>query len=465
MVSRSLRIYSGHHRGKRGVTPYWFAWVCLGMLGGCGECCMWNIGLGKSGLGRSGRQSRAGLITFGTLFSCAVVIFGCGLGSTAGAGTSTPTLPRATATPTSPPHALAWFQQDGAGVGQIWASVNDGAAHQVTHMVRPAGDCVRDQHWSPPVFSPDLSHIVGGWGSGACGDGPEEGDLYVVDASTGAASAVQGTTYAGNILLSVRQAGWVNNTTIWWISGQTVYEYTLGAAHSTALGDIAGSSGSSYTSAMDAVLRGNTLFFGTVSGTVNVTTRTFALKRFDMTSHALIPGSVNMGSDHICVCSPGDRTEPGFDVSADGSHIVFQRVAASASDSGEGIASSQFFYAHADGSSASQIASFATSTSFTRIQFSPNGHFVSIARAFPSPSVLTASVTSAGASGDPNLHVYHPDGSTFAVWDWRGTTLWTGTSEVSGDTTASDVERFTVGTAAGSVSAAGGNNPWYTIGQ
>ncbi|MGZ6308630.1 MAG: hypothetical protein ACXWP6_19435 [Ktedonobacterales bacterium] len=413
-------------------------------------------------------RSRAGLITIGTLVSSAIILFGlagCAPSSPSASVIGTPTPPGPTATPAPPPHALAWFQQDGAGVGQIWASVNDGPAHQVTHMAAPSGDCVRDQHWSPPVFSPDLAHIVGGWGSGACGDGPEQGDLYVIDAATGAASPVQGTTHPANILLSVRQAGWVNNATIWWTSSQAVYEYTLGAAHSTALGDIASSSGSSYTFAPDAVLRGNTLFFATVSGTSGVYTRTFALKRFDMTSHAVLPGSISLGSDHICVCSPGDRTEPGFDVSADGTHIVFQRVTASAGDTGEGIASSQFFYANADGGSASRIASYATSSTFTRMQFSPNGQFVSIARAFPSPSVLTASVTSAGASGDPNLHVYHPDGSTYAVWDWRGATLWTGTTDVAGDSTAPNVERFTLGTAAGSVGAAGGNNPWYTIGH
>jgi len=409
-------------------------------------------------------RSRAGLITVGALFSAAIVLFGCALGSPSVIGTPTPLGP--TATPTPPPHALAWFQQDGAGVGQIWASVNDGAAHQVTHMAAPSGDCVRDQHWSPPVFSPDLAHIVGGWGSGACGDGPEQGDLYMVDATTGAATAVQGPMYPGNILLSVRQAGWVNNTTIWWTSGQTVYEYRLGDAHGTALGDIASSSGNSYTYAPDAVLRGNTLFFASVSGTSGVTTRTFALKRFDMTSHSVVPGSVSLGSDHICVCSPGDRTEPGFDVSADGTHIVFQRVTPSAGDGGEGIASSQFFYANADGSGASRIASYATSSTFARMQFSPNGQLVSISRAFPSPSVLTASVTSAGASGDPNLHFYNPDGSTYAVWDWRGAALWTGTADVGGGSTPPpNVERYTLGTPAGSVGAAGGNNPWYSIGR
>lgn len=352
-------------------------------------------------------------------------------------------------------------------MGQIWASVNDGPAHQVTHMAVPAGDCVRDQHWSPPVFSPNLTHIVGGWGSGACGDGPEQGDLYVVDATTGAAIAVQGPSYPAGILLSVRQAGWLNNTTIWWADSRTVFMYTLGAAHGVALGNIGSSSGSSYVSANDAVLRGNTLYYVATSGTSGVTTLTYSLRRFDMTSHAVLPGAVSLGSAKVCVCSPGDRTEPGFDVSADGAHIVYQRVSASASDSGEGIASSQFFYAHADGSGASRIASYATSNTFARMRFSPNGQFVSVSRAFSSPSVFTASVTSPGASGDPNLHFYHPDGSTYAMWSYNGATLYTGTQDVGAysPSTPPNVERYTVGSSAGSIGYVGGNNPWYTIGS
>lgn len=411
-------------------------------------------------------RPRAGIITLGAIVSSAIVLFGCSLGSSSASVVGTATTTSATATPTAPPHALAWFQEDGSGVGQIWASINDGPAHQVTHMAQPAGDCVRDQHWSPPVFSPNLTHIVGGWGSGACGDGPEQGDLYVVDASTGAAATVPSqSSTPGNILLSVRQAGWVNNTTIWWTDGHTVYEYVLGAAHSTALGDIASNSGNSYTYGADAVLRGNTLFVAMVSGTSAVLHRTFAFRRFDMTTHALLPGSINLGSDSICECSLGNIMQPGFDVSADGSHIVYQVVTPATGSGAVGIAGSQFFYAHADGSAASRIASYATSTSFAYIQLSPNGHLASISNAYPSPSILTASVTSAGAKGDPNLHFYSPDGSTYAVWDWQGASIWAGTEDIGGGSASPNVERYTLGAGSGSVAEAGGNNPWYTIGS
>lgn len=417
-------------------------------------------------LNRSRPSSGLGLA--GALLALALAILGCSLGTTgggtAGGGTSGPT-----ATPTPPQHALAWFQMDGSNVGQIWASVNDGAAHQVTHVSAPSGDCVRDQHWSPPVFSPDLHHILAAWGSGACGDGPEQGDLFVIDAATGATSPVGGGPEGTGLLLSRRQAGWIDNNTVWWITYHNVYQLTLGSSTPTILGTIASSSGSTFVFPLDAVLRGHTLFYVTATETSPAppsSTITYALHRFDMTSHTVLAGSADLGSSRQCQCSPGDRSEPGFDASPDGAHIVYQRVTPNSNADADGVASSQFFYANADGSGASRIASYATSTSFTRIQISPNGHLVAIARALSSPSVLTASVTSAGNSGDPDLNFYNPDGFSYPVWAWDSGSFWVSTQEIDSvyPPNTGNVEHFTVGTPAGTVGFAGGSNPWYTIG-
>jgi hypothetical protein len=384
-----------------------------------------------------------------------------GGGSTAGGGTTTgPTAP-----PTAPPRALAWFQVDGAGAGQIWASINGDSARQITHMAALSGDCVRDQHWSPPVFSPNMSHVVGGWGSGACGDGPEQGDLYTVDAASGAAAPAGGACFH-NIRLSLRQTGWVNNNTIWWIDGQHVYTQPLGGACAT-LGTIGSSGGSSYTYAEDAVLRGNTLFYVVATGSGSVTNITYALRRFDMTTHAVLGGSIDLGSTHPCACSPGDASSPGFDVSADGAHVVYQKVSPAASGSAqEGVASSKFYYAGADGSGVAQIASCGTSTSFARMQLAPNGQQVAVARALSSPSVFTASVSSGGACADPNMRFYAPDAYSYPVWKWDSTTFWASTREIAQvyPPTTGNVEHFDFGVKPGSVGVAGGANPWYTIG-
>lgn len=410
---------------------------------------------------RTRRRSIPFILT--ALLACAIIFFGCGLSSAGGSSTSTGSTPDASSgggstpaapTPTTPPapHALAWFQTDSHSVGQIWASVNGGAAHQVTHMPSSTADCRYNEHWSPPVFSPNMSKIVAAWGSADCTDGPEHGPIYVINATTGAAAKLSST----DIRLSLRQAGWIDNSHIWWIDGRHLHQYVVGGSDS-----VLGTLTSSF--AEDAVLRGNTLFFsvGTGSG--------YILKRFDMSSHTVLAGSVNLGATNPCQCSRNDALTPGFDISADGSHIVFQRVSPASGTSGdaEGVASSQFFYANADGSGATRIATVATAASMVKMQISPNGLLVAVARAEPTPSVFTASVSSAGLSGDPNLHFYSPDGRSYPVWKTDSATFWASTKDLDDvySPTFGNMEHFNVGTGAGSVGAAGGANPWYTIGS
>jgi hypothetical protein len=394
------------------------------------------------------------------LLACAIVFFGCGLptpggssaSSTPSGGTPSGSTPAAaTPTPPPPPHALAWFQADSHGVGQIWASVNGGAAHQVTHMPADTAECRYDAHWGQPVFSPDLSKIVAGWGSAACTDGPENGPVYIIKASTGAATKVPGS----NIRLSLRNAGWINNSSIWWSDGRHLNKYTVGGSAS-----VLGTLTSSYSS--DAVLRGNTLFFSVGSGSG------YVLKRFDLSSHTVLAGSISMGTTNPCVCSRNDALSPGFDVSRDGSHIVYQKTAPVSGSGGdeEGVASSQFFYANADGSGASRIASYATAHSMVKMQISPNGRLVAVARANPAPNVFTASVTSLGASGDPDLHFYTPGAVSYPVWKTDSATFWASTKDLDEvyPPTTGNMEHFDVGASSGSVGASGGANPWYTIG-
>jgi hypothetical protein len=124
------------------------------------------------------------------------------------------------------------------------------------------------------------------------------------------------------------------------------------------------------------------------------------------------------------------------------------------------VASSQFFYANADGSGASRIASYATAASFAPMQLAPNGAMVAVTHALPSPSVFTASVTSAGARGDPGLTFYSTDAGSYPAWNWDGRSFWASASLRSGD-----LVQFTVGTPAGVVATLGGHNPWSAIGH
>jgi hypothetical protein len=406
------------------------------------------------------RRASLGLVAVIVLL--ALVSMACG--TTSGSGTTTAT---ATATPTPPPHVLAWFQTDSANVGQVWASTNGAAPSQITHMTIPSGECVRNNNWVPPIFSPDLHHIVSSWSLTSCGDiGPSD-DLYVVDASSGAATAVPQDP-GGEYQLSERSAGWIDNNTIWFIDQFDIAQVTLGGTP-TSLARIGTDTGNHWVNLADAVLRGHTLFY--VTRTINTITSgtdvnfTYALHRFDMTSHTTLPGSVDLGSAWDCQCNSqaafrNSVLTPGFDVSADGSHIVYQRVAPNSSPTSSGVASSQFFYANADGSGASRIASYATAASFAAMQLAPNGQVVAVTNALPAPSVFSASVTSPGNHGDPGLTFYSANAGSYPAWDWDSHGF-----SASGDFISGDLLHFTVGTTAGSVAVTGGHNPWSAIGS
>jgi hypothetical protein len=411
------------------------------------------------------QRFKHGLITSSGLLALALAIFGCAVGGGTSGGGGTTGGP--TATPTPPPHALAWFQNDSAGVGQVWASLNGGAASQITHLTVPSGECVRDDNFVPPVFSPDLRHIVTSWSITSCGDiGPAD-DLYVVDVSSGAASLVARDS-GGLYFLRQRSAGWVDNSTLWFIDQLNLEQVAIGGAPTT-LARIGTDTGNHQISLMDAVLRGHTLFY--VTETINTITSSsnveydYALRRFDMSTHTTLGGPVNLGSAWDCQCTAhtpfsSSGLTPGFDVSSEGSHIVYQRVTPNSSTTSSGVASSQFFYANADGSGASRIASYATAASFAPMQLAPNGATVAVAHALPAPGVFTASVTSPGLRGDPGLTFYTTDAGSYPAWSWDGRSFSASASFISGD-----IVQFTVGTPAGAVVTPGGHNPWSAIGS
>lgn len=411
------------------------------------------------------QRFKRGLITASGLLALALAIFGCAVGGGTSSGGGTTGGP--TATPTPPHHALAWFQNDSAGVGQIWASLNGGAASQITHLTVPSGECVRDDNFVPPVFSPDLRHIVSSWSFTSCGDiGPPD-DLYVVEVSTGAATLVQSDPGGLNSFRQ-RSAGWVDNSTLWFIDMLDIEQVTIGGAPTT-LATIGTETGNHQITLLDAVIRGHILLYTTE--TINTITSDsnveydYALQRFDLSTHTALGGSVNLGSAWDCQCASrasyaSSVLSPGFDVSSDGSHIVYQKVTPNSSTTSSGVASSQFFYANADGGGASRIASYATAASFVAMQLAPNGATVAVTHALPSPSVFTASVTSPGLRGDPGLTFYTTDAGSYPAWNWDGRSFWASASLRSGD-----LVQFTVGTPAGAVVTLGGHNPWSAIGS
>lgn len=406
------------------------------------------------------------------LFAFALAFAGCSSSPTStststGGGTSTPH-PTATtagggsgggsgATPTpapavAPPHAFAWYQYDSASVPQIWASLNGGVPAQITHVAADHSVCVDQIAWSPPVFSPDLTHIVAALGSFNCGDGVMSGAVAVVTVSSGAVAVVPGSGGTNDIRINQREAGWVNNSTIWYINYNGLYTYPLGGGSATLVNAL--------SNPEEGALRGSTFFWsnGGQSGPQH-------LQRFDLSSHSALPGVISLGSTGSCACSPGDYRTPGWDASADGSHVVYQ-VATPSSAMPGGVASSTFYYANADGSGASQIAHVVVTNHAARLLLSPNGARVAMSAALPSPSVITASVSSPGTSSDPNMHFYHPDGVAFPVWKWDSSTFWVATKEDTEGLSApaGNIYAFTVASTSSTLAQSGAYNPWYTIG-
>src|SRR5262249_10312034 len=145
--------------------------------------------------------------------------------------------------------------------------------------------------------------------------------------------------------------------------------------------------------------RGHIVFFSVLTADHPSLAGTFVLKRFDLSTRKMLPGKIFLGSNFVCaiggvgICDIPDASAPGFDVFADGAHVVYQRIAptASADPDHEGIAGSLFFFDTADGGGPSRIAGYATARAMARLQLAPTGRLVAIARAEPVPSIFTAS--------------------------------------------------------------------------
>lgn len=402
------------------------------------------------------------------LAGVALAISGCasatgtatGGASTTATATATHTSVAApTATPRpAPPHAFAWYQRDAHDTAQIWASINGAAPRQITHVpaTPPPDTCVTNKNaWSPPFFSPDLSHIYAVEGNPQCGGGSiAQGVGYIINPTTGAMTHVPGPNVTGmygfTVPAEMRGGGWIDNSTVWFTTFDTFYTYHLGDAHSVELPGF--STIGQYNGLNDAVVRGSTLFFElTVSSS---TQEVYSLRRYDLSTHTMIPGSISLGTSGINVYTglPGQAISPGWDVSPDGSHIVYQVV----TKSGSGIGGTKIFYANADGSGATRIASALITAHLICMQFSPDGQWVAFTTALPSPATLTASVSSAGGSGDPTFHGYSTDTTSYPVWKWDSSEFW---AQASGG-----LYHFMRGGSSG-LGVAGGLNPWYTIGS
>jgi hypothetical protein len=382
---------------------------------------------------------------------CVLLVCSAGCGASAG-GTGLPG-PKGS----GPPHALAWVRQDGQGIPQVWASVNDRTPNQITHQAGPAPAC-GNAILGAPMLAPDLRYIAVADGN-TCGSGQVTGQLLIIDVATGHAAPAP-LPGGDTMLTDERSYGWIDASTLFAVGSFGGMQLTLGAATPTLLPGLPGST-------VEAVARGQTLFFLTADRSTagSVTTYHAMLHRYDLGAQRVMAGAIDLGRFTLCQCAPGNYHFPGWDASPDGTHVVYQLVAPevvahAAGASPVGIASQAIYYAGADGSNASQIVHAVVTKSLVRMRLSPNGQLVGITEAHDAPDVLSGCVGSSGILyADPCLQFYAPDAFAFPAWPWNSAYMVAATAP-AGASPQGDLYRYTPGLFHGTQYVAGGYNPW-----
>src|SRR5258707_843988 len=215
------------------------------------------------------------------------------------------------------------------------------------------------------MLSPDGAHVLVSLGQQCGGLILDPGPLVIVDVASGQSSIVplpEGAT----VLPQVRSYGWVDSRTVFAFS-QDIYTaayrtflYTLGAAQATALagGD----------APLEGVARGSTLFYLQVtSGEGGIQS---ILRRFDLAQRTAIAGGIDLGAYAACSECPGIVISPGWDVTADGGHVVFQRTTPGPIS---GIATSQIVFATAADRHEVHIAHYLATCDQDDLRLAPHG--------------------------------------------------------------------------------------------
>ena len=359
---------------------------------------------------------------------------------------------------------IAWIAQDAQGIAQVWASVDDAAPHQITHRAGSPPTCGTDI-LGAPIYAPDLRHLAVAGGT-TCGSGQITGPLYVVDAATGVITTVPLPGSAA-VLTNQRSYGWVDAHTLFALgdfgtaSGGALY--TLGAAAATPLPGLP-------TAIPEGVARGSTLFYVTSSqttGSVGAGTTKYALydtrlARYDLANQSALTGAVDLGTFALCACATGDWHLPGWDVSPDGTHIVYQLVAPAVPTSAlDGLTTTEFVYANSDGSGATQVLKALVTSARARLRFSPDGTMVAVTEAFTSPDVASGCVNTIGIYGDPCMQFYGPDAFSYPAWHDDSRYMIAATAPAA-SATASALYRYTPSRFHAVPYAASGYNCWST---
>ncbi|HEX9068939.1 MAG TPA: hypothetical protein VF807_09225 [Ktedonobacterales bacterium] len=339
----------------------------------------------------------------------------CSLGGS-GAGvppTATPN-PCATHATTT---AIAWAE---AGDKQIHGSLGGGAPGVLSNFTYPLG--VPDETFEAATvlpgfltFSPDGHHIA--VDMRVYVPFARDNNIYIVDTATHAVTHVTALALGPDPQgQEARQLAWADNHTVIAMPGPrgpggsaAAYSYDITTNTATALPGV--------TNAIEGVVRCGTLFYSdlsagsTLSDPNHTTVFHERIHRYDLASHAEVGSPLTISDAFTYGGAEGEISYAGWDVSRDGTRIVWQQGVVSSSTMD---ITSTFHSANADGSGAGLILTgppAATAHAYARMAISADGTKVAVTGAAPTPSVITGPVTGGGG-----IRYYTPDQIEQPAW-------------------------------------------------
>lgn len=338
-------------------------------------------------------------------------------------GTVAPTpVPCATRATTT---AEAWV------VGQqVYGKVGSGAVGQLSNFVSPLGLSGEQDSGSLAwylgniVFAPDGRHLAVDvylpFPDSIAGTYP-----YVVDTTTHAVTRVNISADTGSD--GLRNLTWADNNTLLVLTGDSPGKYpvpeTAGLySYNVSTNAVSALPGITHM-ATDGVARCSTLFYmevtpftniGVDSNGANEFRGSAILHRYNLSTHTETGSPVTFSDTFNADGSFEFYIVPGWDVSADGTKIAYQHMAVHLSTSAHDYSiHSTFAAANADGSGAAAIFGGSNPVytySGTYLTISPNGQYVAVTDAFPTPDVATDSMS--GGS----VRYYSPDAYGSVGW-------------------------------------------------
>jgi hypothetical protein len=166
------------------------------------------------------------------------------------------------------------------------------------------------------------------------------------------------------------------------------------------------------------------------------------LHRYDLASHSAIGSPIAIGDTNSNGGAEGQVDWPGWDVSRDGTHLVYQQMTITFNGT-ENHVSSAFKLASSDGSGATAVLAGTnpvTSTSGTHLSFSADGTQVAVTNAQSTPTVAS------GPTAGGTLRYYSPDAVDQPAWLPDNSGFLAATQ---GDTPAVDIYQYLLATPLG----------------